>query len=145
LGGGKAPPKVAANRVIADQLRLQDEASQRLKAERLRNGALELETIEATPVAQSGKIVDLKVVHKNRARDLIEDFMIASNVAIAKFLEGESRSGIRRVVREPERWARIVELAKRYGSTLPTEPDSLALARFLVERRAADPERFPDL
>ncbi len=145
LDGGAAPPKVAANRVIADQLRLQDEASQRLKAERTRNGALELETIEATPVAQNGRIVDLKVVHKNRARDLIEDFMIASNVAIAKFLEARGRSGIRRVVREPERWARIVELAKRYGTTLPTDPDSLALAHFLVERRAADPDRFPDL
>src|SRR5215467_2236893 len=88
LAGETPPPKVAANRVIAEQLKLQDEASRQLKAERLRNGALELETIEATPVAQDGRIVDLKVVHKNRARDLIEDFMIASNVAIAKFLEG---------------------------------------------------------
>ena len=145
LGGGAAPPKVAANRVIADQLELQDEASQRLKAERLRNGAIELDTIEATPVAQSGRIVDLKLVHKNRARDLIEDFMIASNVAIAKFLEARGRSGIRRVVREPERWSRIVELAKRYGATLPAEPDSLALAKFVAQRRVADPDRFPDL
>jgi exoribonuclease-2 len=131
--------------VIADQLKLQDEASQRLKAERLRCGALEFETIEATPVAQDGRIVDLKLVHKSRARDLIEDFMIASNVAIAKFLEAQGRSGIRRVVREPERWARIVELAGRYGTTLPAEPDSLALAKFLAERRKADPDRFPDL
>jgi VacB/RNase II family 3'-5' exoribonuclease len=145
LDGDKAPPKVAANREIADQLKLQDKASQRLKAERLRNGALELETIEATPVAQNNRIVDLKLVHKSRARDLIEDFMIASNVAIAKFLEAQGRSGIRRVVREPERWSRIVELAGRYGTTLPAEPDSLALAKFLAERHAADPERFPDL
>jgi exoribonuclease-2 len=145
LAGDAPPPKVAASRVIAEQLKLQGEASQRLKAERLRNGALELETIEATPVAQDGRIVDLKVVHKNRARDLIEDFMIASNVAIAKFLEAQGRSGIRRVVREPERWARIVELARRYGTTLPADPDSLALAKFLAERHAADPDRFPDL
>jgi exoribonuclease-2 len=145
LAGGSAPPKVAANRVIAEQLRLQDEASQRLKAERLRNGALELETIEASPVTQNGRIVDLKLLQKGRARDLIEDFMIASNVAIAKFLEARGRSGIRRVVREPERWSRIVELAGRYGTTLPADPDSLALAKFLAERRAADPDRFPDL
>jgi exoribonuclease-2 len=145
LAGDAPPPKVAANRVIADQLKLQDEASRRLKAERLRNGALELETIEATPVAQSGHIVDLKLVHKSRARDLIEDFMIASNVAIAKFLEARGRSGIRRVVREPERWSRIVELAGRYSFTLPSEPDSLALAHFLAQRRLADPDRFPDL
>jgi VacB/RNase II family 3'-5' exoribonuclease len=145
LAGETEPPKVAASREIADQLKLQDKASQRLKAERLRNGALELETIEATPVAQNNRIVDLKLVHKSRARDLIEDFMIASNVAIAKFLEAEGRSGIRRVVREPERWSRIVELAGRYGTTLPAEPDSLALATFLAERHAADAERFPDL
>src|SRR6201999_4089402 len=124
---------------------MQYEAAQRLKDERLRNGALELETIEATPVTKDGKIVDLKVVHKNMARDLIEDFMIASNVAIARFLEAKGRSGIRRVVREPARWSRIVELAGRSGATLPAEPDSLALAKFLVERRKADPERFPDL
>jgi len=84
-------------------------------------------------------------VQKNKARDLIEDFMIASNVVIAKFLEAKGRSGIRRVVREPERWSRIVELAKRYGTTLPDAPDSLALAKFLIARRAADPDRFPDL
>src|ERR1043165_1141514 len=79
------------------------------------------------------------------ARDLIEDFMIASNVAIAKYLESKGRSGIRRVVREPERWGRIVELAQRYGTTLPAEPDSLALAKFLIARRNADPDLFPDL
>ena len=145
LGGGNAPDKVGGNAVLSEQLKLQRDASQRLKAERLRNGALELETIEATPVAKDGRIVDLAVVHKNQARDLIEDFMIASNVAIAKFLEARGRSGIRRVVREPERWGRIVELAKRYGTTLPADPDSLGLAKFLAERRAADPERFPDL
>ena len=145
LGGGQVPDKVNGNAVLSKQLKLQRDASQRLKAERLRNGALELETIEATPVAKDGRIVDLAVIHKNQARDLIEDFMIASNVAIAKFLEARGRSGIRRVVREPERWGRIVELAKRYGATLPTDPDSLALAKFLAERRAADPERFPDL
>ena len=145
LAGGNVPDKINGNAVLSNQLKLQRDASQRLKAERLRNGALELETIEATPVAKDGRIVDLKVIHKNQARDLIEDFMIASNVAIAKFLEARGRSGIRRVVREPERWGRIVELAKRYGTTLPTDPDPLALAKFLAERRDADPERFPDL
>lgn len=145
LAGGSPPPKIANNKTIIDQLKLQNEASQRLKAERIRNGALELETIEATPITKDGKIVDLKVVAKNLARDLIEDFMIASNSAIAKFLEAKGRSGIRRVVREPERWGRIVELAGRFGAVLPAEPDSLALAKFLIERRNADPDRFPDL
>jgi exoribonuclease-2 len=145
LGGDAPPKKVAGNKTLSEQLKLQHEASKRLKAERMRNGALEFETIEATPITQNGRIVDLRVIHKNAARDLIEDFMIASNVAIAKFLEARGRSGIRRVVREPERWGRIVELAGRYGTTLPANPDSLSLAQFLAERRRADPDRFPDL
>ena len=142
--GGKLD-KVTDNKTLTEQLQLQAEASKRLKDERVRNGALEFDTIEATPIAKDGKVVDLKIIHKNRARDLIEDFMIASNVAIARFLEAKGRSGIRRVVREPERWGRIVELASRYGETLPAEPSSLALAQFLIKRRAADPDRFPDL
>jgi len=145
LAGGPVPDKVEGNSELIAQLKLQRDASQRLKAERIRNGALELGTIEATPIAKNGKIVDLKVVQRNQARDLIEDFMIASNVAIARFLEAKGRSGIRRVVREPERWSRIVELASRYGTTLPSDPDSLALANFLIERRKDDPDRFPDL
>jgi exoribonuclease-2 len=144
-GKGQPPARVVATAGLASQVTLQQEASRRLKAERERNGALVLETIEATPVAKGGRVVDLRLTHKSAARDVIEDFMIASNVAIAKWLEARGRSGIRRVVREPERWSRIVDLAGRYGETLPREPDSLALARFLAKRRAADPERFPDL
>jgi exoribonuclease-2 len=145
LDGGAPPTKVAANSTLSTQLTLQVTASKRLKAERIKNGALEFDTIEASPITQNGRVVDLRVVAKNHARDLIEDFMIASNVAIAKFLEAKGRSGIRRVVREPERWNRIVELAGRYGESLPPAPDSLALAHFLARRRAADPDRFPDL
>src|SRR5207237_1671772 len=134
LAGGDLPAAIRGNDVVRKQLELQHEASKRLKAERQRNGALELDTIEATPVARGGKVVDLALVHKNEARDLIEDFMIASNVAIARFLESRGRSGIRRVVREPERWGRIVTLAGQYGAKLPAEPDSLALAQFLAQR-----------
>ena len=145
-GGTVQPPqKVATTSGLAAQLRLQWEAARRLKKEREENGALDLETIEATPVAQGGRVVDLKLTHKSAARDLIEDFMIASNVAIAKWLEARGRSGIRRIVREPERWGRIVQLAAQYGETLPAEPDSLSLSKFLAKRRAADPLRFPDL
>ena len=144
-GTVQPPEAVARTPGLAAQLRLQHEAAKRLKAERERNGALELDTIEATPVAKEGRVVDLKLTHKSAARDLIEDFMIASNVAIAKWLEAKGRSGIRRIVREPERWNRIVELAAQYGETLPAEPDSPSLAGFLARRRAADPLRFPDL
>jgi exoribonuclease-2 len=143
--GGAPPESVARVPGLDAQLRLQHDAAQRLKGERQRAGALELETIEARPVTRQGAVVGLAVVHKNAARELIEDFMIAANVALARFLEAHGSSGIRRVVRKPERWARIVEIAARYGDALPAEPDSRALAAFLARRRAADPLHFPDL
>ncbi len=145
LGGANPGAKVAASAPLQEQLRMQSEAAERLKEQRLAHGALEFETIEATPVARGGQVVDLEVAQKSKARDLIEDFMIASNIAIATFLEARGRSGIRRVVREPERWSRIVDLARQYNVTLPGTPESLALAKFLADRRAADPLRFPDL
>jgi exoribonuclease-2 len=130
---------------LRPQMQLQSEAAKRLKAQRHKAGALELDTIEARPVTKNGRIVDLAVVRKNLARDLIEDFMIAANAAIARFLEDHDSAGIRRVVREPERWPRIVDLARLHGEKLPDEPNSLALAGFLARARAKDPLRFPDL
>ena len=130
---------------MTEQLVLQREAAKRLKEERLRAGALELDTIEARPVTRDGKIVDLAVTRKNLARDLIEDFMIAANIATARFLEDHGSSGIRRVVREPQRWARIVDLARLHGERLPESPDARALADFLSRMRAKDAMRFPDL
>jgi VacB/RNase II family 3'-5' exoribonuclease len=140
VGGGKSPPTG-----LFPQLTLQRDAAKRLKAERLRAGALELDTIEARPVTRDGRVVDLTVTRKNLARDLIEDFMIAANIAIAKFLEAHGSSGIRRVVREPERWGRIVDLARQRGTMLPPTPDSQALAAFLSKERAKDELRYPDL
>jgi exoribonuclease-2 len=130
---------------MTDQLRTQAEAARRLKADRERAGALEFDTIEARPITKDGRVVDLAVTRKNRARDLIEDFMIAANIATSKFLERSGSSGIRRVVRRPERWNRIVDLVRSQGGTLPPEPDSHALAAFLAQARAKDPLRFPDL
>ena len=145
MDGGEAPAKAQRSASLLEQLRTQSDASDRLEAMRDRTGALELDTIEATPVARNGHVVDLALVRKSRARELIENFMISANVAIAVFLEEHGASGIRRVVRAPERWGRIVELAAKTGDVLPSEPDSPALAKFLARRRAADPDRFPDL
>ncbi|MDB4905362.1 MAG: ribonuclease [Gemmatimonadetes bacterium] len=143
---GHAPiPGAAASAEMTRQLTLQGEAAKRLKEQRLRNGALEFDTIEATPVTRDGRVVDLTITHKNKARDVIEDFMIASNIGIATYLEAQGRSGIRRVVREPKRWNRIVELAARFDYALPADPNSLALAGFLASRRSASPESFTDL
>jgi VacB/RNase II family 3'-5' exoribonuclease len=130
---------------IADQLRLQDQAAQQLRALRHQHGALDLETIEARPVMKDGQVVDLEVAHKNRARELIEDLMIAANGATARLLERLERSSIRRVVAKPKRWDRIVELAQGLGTRLPAEPNAKALSDFLAVRRQADPKRFGDL
>jgi VacB/RNase II family 3'-5' exoribonuclease len=130
---------------IQEQVLLQDEAAQRLRHRRFDFGALELETIEARTVAHGGKVVDLEVQHKNRARELVEDLMIAVNGATARYLETRGRSSIRRIVRAPKRWERIVALAAELGTTLPAEPDRRALSDFVAKRRKADPVRFADL
>jgi exoribonuclease-2 len=144
-GTGPAPAKVAASTPLQAQLKLQDQAAQLLRTQRHLAGALELETIEATPMAQNGRVTDLIVRPQNRATQLIEDFMIAANTTMATYLAGKGSSSIRRVVKVPERWDRIVTLAAALGETLPTAPDSGALAAFLAKRRVADPEHFPDL
>lgn len=108
-------------------------------------GALNFESIEASPVVVNGKVVDLAVARRNRARDLIEDFMVAANRSVAMFLIERGSPSLRRVVREPKRWDRIVELAADVGEVLPEKPDSVALSEFLARRRAADPEHFTDL
>jgi exoribonuclease R len=144
-GRGNAPAPIAASHVLEAQLWLQDRIASALKAARQAAGALEFDTVEATAVAQNGKVQSITVTQKNRARDLIEDFMIAANIVIAQYLAEQQRSAIRRVVREPKRWSRIVDIAATYSVTLPTEPDAKSLADFLVVRRQADPVRFADL
>jgi len=138
-------PREAGDPKLVEQLRLQDQVAQRLRRRRYEHGALELETIEARPVAKDGEVVDLVLARKSRARELIEDLMIAANGATARFLEERGRSSIRRVVREPKRWDRIVVLASDLGTQLPAEPSAPALADFLAARRKADPDRFADL
>jgi exoribonuclease-2 len=143
--GRSWPEKAAAVKGAPEQLRLQDSVAQSLKALRHEHGALDLETIEPKAVFEDDRIVDVRVEPKNRARDLIEDFMIAANGVTARFLAAQGYPSLRRVVRSPERWARIVSVAAEYGEKLPAEPDAEALETFLVKRRKADPLRFPDL
>jgi exoribonuclease-2 len=125
---------------------LQSETAKRLGEFRKEHGALELGTIQATPVVNDhGKVVELAVIEPNSARDLIANFMIAANVAMAQFLENKGGPSVRRVVRTPKYWSRIVEIAAELGEKLPANPDSRALADFLARRKVADPIHFPDL
>jgi exoribonuclease-2 len=140
-----APRAIAASPELRDQLLLQDEAAQRLRRARTVAGALNFESIEASPVVANGKVVDLAVASRNRARDMIEDFMVAANRAVAIHLIDRGSASLRRVVRQPKRWDRIVALAADVGEMLPDSPDNKALADFLERRRGADPEHFADL
>jgi exoribonuclease-2 len=119
--------------------------AQALRKKRHEQGALELETIEPQTVMQDDRVVDVYQRPTNRARQLIEDFMIAANGVTARFLGARNLPVFRRVIRSPERWDRVEEVAAELGDHLPPDPDGKALAEFLDRRRAADPLRFPDL
>jgi exoribonuclease II len=144
-GKSEAPAALAAVAGLADNLRLQDGVAQALRRRRHQRGALELETLEPRAVFDGDEVSDLRLDRQNRAKQLIEDFMVAGNVATARFLEGRGFPSLRRVLSAPERWDRIVELAATYGEELPDAPDAQGLAAFLGARRRADPDRFPDL
>jgi exoribonuclease-2 len=143
---GPIPGEIKSVAGMEEQIQLQREAARRLRELRLAQGALELETIKAVPVVdEDGRVVKLDVTESNTARDIIENFMIAANVAMAEFLESKSVPMLRRVVRTPAHWDRIVELADELGEKLPGQPDSRALARLLERRKKADPDHYPDL
>lgn len=144
-GAGPAPAPIGRVAGLADNLRLQDEAAHRLRQRRRAQGALSLETARARPVFAGDDLRDLEEERKNRATELIEDFMIAANGVTARFLEDHGVAMIRRVVRSPRRWDRLVALAREYGDDLPDAPDPVALDAFLERARARDPQRFQDL
>ena len=144
-GQGDEPAPARAVPGLDAQLRTQDAIAQKLRQRRLEHGALDLETLQPKAVFEGDRVVHLRQEEHNRARQLIEDLMVATNGVIARFLASKGFASLRRVVRSPERWQRIVEVAKEHGGRLPPEPNSKALEGFLAERRKADPLRFPDL
>jgi len=144
---GDGPLPEAADRVpgMDQQLRTQDSVAQQLRARRREQGSLEFQTLQPRAEFDGDRVVAIRQQEQNRARQLIEEFMVATNGVTARYLAGKRRAAIRRVVRSPERWARIAEVAAERGTTLPPEPDSRALEQFLAAERRRDPERFPDL
>ncbi len=145
-GHGETPASVKAVPGLESQIRLQFESAKRLGEMRRQHGSIELGTIQATAVVNDvGQVTDLAVVEQNAARDLIANLMIAANVAMAEFLEAKGGPSLRRIVRTPKYWSRIVEIADELGEKLPATPNSRALADFLARRKAADPIHFPDL
>lgn len=143
--GGAAPEKIAGGKGLAEQILLQVEIAKKIQDWRSKQGSLVLKTIEAAPIMVDGNVIDLVVIESNRARQLIENFMISANRTISKFLEKANVPSIRRIVKTPDRWDRIVEVAEEYGGKLPHNPDAKALREFLLSRQEEDPLRFPDL
>jgi exoribonuclease-2 len=144
-GDGAAPHAMTAVNGLAENLRVQERVAQRMRALRHLNGALSLKTIQSKPMFDGDELRELAVDTTNRAKQMIEDFMIAANGVAARYLTAHQFPSIRRVVRTPKRWDRIVALALEHGVTLPGAPDSTALDEFLLTRSAADPLRFADL
>ncbi|HEY4155735.1 MAG TPA: ribonuclease catalytic domain-containing protein, partial [Puia sp.] len=144
---GKGPIPEAVGKVpgLDQNIRLQDRIAQKLKSVRFANGALDFETIEARPVFEGDEIRDLQAEKKNRAKTIIEDFMIAANGIVARWLAARKFPSMRRIVRTPKRWNRIVDLAAEHKFSLPQQPDSKALDQFLQLQKDSDPDRFPDL
>ncbi len=144
-GRGPMPTAIASVPGMEAQIRLQMETAARLRLFRKQHGALAFSSHEATPVLENGEVKDLVLREHNAAEDIIESFMVAANVAMAKYLRDQQRASIRRVVKTPRRWDRIQAIAAQYGTRLPDAPDPLTLSEFLAQRQAADPLHFPDL
>jgi exoribonuclease-2 len=144
-GTASAPPRLAATPGLDEQLRIQDRVAQAMKTRRHEQGALSLDTPEARAVFDGDTLADLRPDERNRAKELIEELMVAANGVTARYLEAANFPSLRRVLRSPGRWERIVELAAQTGERLPPQADARALERFLAKRRRDDPVRFPDL
>ncbi|MGI6368914.1 MAG: RNB domain-containing ribonuclease [Anaerolineae bacterium] len=144
-GRGDPPAAMMAVPGLAENIRQQDETAQRLRALRVAHGALQFQTIEGEILFEGDRVSGIAARGRNRATDLIEDLMIAANEVTARYLEQVGSPSLRRVVRTPARWDRIVALAAEHHYQLPEQPDARALDAFLMQARQADPLRFPDL
>lgn len=142
---GDEPSEFLRIEGLREQILLQQKAAKHLLEFRRKRGSLEFESVESVPVFVGEKAKDLQITKTNSARKIIENFMVAANVEMAEFLDEHNLTSIRRVVKTPARWERIREVAAKYGKSLPVEPDSTSLSEFLAERKAANPEQFPDL
>ena len=142
---GPAPAAFAHVAELAGQIRLQDAVASRLQDRRAGDGALEFERSELRPVVEGDIVTELRTERTNRAKAVIENFMVTANGVTARFLSDRGMATIRRIVRSPERWVRIVALASERGASLPPAPDALALQAFLKAQRRTDPDTFQDL
>ncbi len=141
---GSPYPELDAVPGLAEQVRLQEKLCLKLRSANERAGAISVQTVEAQPVAVGGVVVDLQLTQSNRARDIIQSFMVAANSSLAHYMQERKVAIIQRIVKKPSRWPKLVTMAASFGTTLPPEPDAVALAKFISSRRAADSVNFPE-
>ncbi|MDD4645518.1 MAG: RNB domain-containing ribonuclease, partial [Bacteroidales bacterium] len=144
-GDEPVPDEVGRVEGLVQTLQLQDQIAQKMRHLRHERGALDFETIESLPVFDGDMIYELREIKRNRARDIIEEFMISSNEVTAGYLSEKKFPSFRRIVREPKRWSRICTIAEEHGFSLPEEPDSKDLQNFMASEKKKDPDGFPDL
>nr|WP_320160966.1 RNB domain-containing ribonuclease [uncultured Methanoregula sp.] len=144
-GSGPLPKGVQETPGLEEQLHIQNEATQLLRKFRRDQGALEFETIEPEMIIEGGEVRGLIALTPNPARALIEEFMVAANGTMVAWLGAAGVPMIQRVVKTPKNWAGIILTAAMHGVTLPETPDAKALAKFLIQKKFADPLHFPDL
>jgi len=145
-GKAGAPGPLAREKELRLQVETQDRLARLLRRVRMAAGALEFATLETRiEMAADGRVKRIVSRRQNRAERIIEELMVACNQSTAAFLAARGLPVFSRVVREPERWPRIVELAATYHSHLPADPDAKALSGFLRKARQARPDAFTDL
>lgn len=144
-GNSDLPDKIKQMVGLDNTLKIQHKAAQLLKQNRQKMGALTLESSDAEAKIENNNQIVIQLSPHNFAHQLIEEFMIAANKVMAQHCTEAKIPSLRRVVRIPKYWDRIVEVAKSFGEDLPQKPDSKALDAFLINRKKADPLSFPDI
>jgi VacB/RNase II family 3'-5' exoribonuclease len=129
LDGAAPAPKGLESPVLQNQVRLQDQIARSLGQVRHAQGALTLETIQTSAVFDGEVLRDLLPNRNNRAHELIENVMVAANGVAARWLQNKGQPSLRRVLRTPEHWDRIVALAAEHGGHLPALADAGGLER----------------
>ena len=145
IGGNGAKPPQLADPVLQEQIELQDEAAQRLRHYFHAKGSLDIESSQGRANMADGQVTGMTRELQTRAKDKVKFNMMAANITTMSVLDQAGMPTLRRVVKTPEKWDRIVDLAKKFQYTLPSYPDAKALNTFLEARKDANPGAHEEL
>ena len=115
-----------------------------LRARRRKRGALELDMPEAElEYDDDGRVIGAHFASHDISHQIIEEFMLAANEAVAEHLGEQDLAFLRRVhpAPDPTKLQRFAEFARLLGYRIDLHRDRFALQRVL-EESAPNPERF---